>query len=264
MFRQRLLSALVGIPLVVLLIWQGGVAIFVAIIFISSLALREFYTLCSLENRLVRTLGYAGNILLLTVAGLANPEAYFFALIVFFIVLNLVAVFAYPQDYQELMILLWGALYITSLLAFFLWLRATANGFLLLLSVLVTTWASDTGAYACGLTLGCHKLIPAVSPKKSLEGAVGGLLFAAAAMSLVFAPLLNLNPLTALLLGVAISFVGQCGDLAESALKRRGKIKDSGKFLPGHGGVLDRLDSLLFAVPVGYYLLLALAAKGGI
>ncbi|MGI6657992.1 MAG: phosphatidate cytidylyltransferase [Dethiobacteraceae bacterium] len=133
----------------------------------------------------------------------------------------------------------------------------------MLLSIIATTWASDTGAYACGLTLGRHKLLPAVSPKKSVEGAVGGLLFAAVVMSVCFAPLLKLSRPTALLLGAVISLAGQCGDLAESALKRWGNTKDSGRFLPGHGGVLDRLDSLLFAVPVGYFLL-SLAVRGGI
>ena len=263
MFRQRLISALLGIPLVVWLIWQGGYFFFLAVMIISSLALREFYTIGAVNSGLITSIGYGGNILLLTAAYLTNPQGYFFALICFFIVINITAVLAYPQDYRELMLLIWSVLYITSLLAFFLWLRAQAEGFILLLSIIATTWASDTGAYACGLTLGRHKLLPAVSPKKSVEGAVGGLLFAAVVMSVCFAPLLKLSRPTALLLGAVISLAGQCGDLAESALKRWGNTKDSGRFLPGHGGVLDRLDSLLFAVPVGYFLL-SLAVRGGI
>ncbi|MCR3922481.1 MAG: phosphatidate cytidylyltransferase, partial [Firmicutes bacterium] len=184
-------------------------------------------------------------------------------LLLFFIIINIYCVLSFPMDLKELMILLWGKIYITSFFAFFLWLRALDNGFMLLLSVFLTIWASDTGAYLCGITLGRNKLMPAVSPKKSVEGALGGLLFAAIIM-LMMAPYLTLHRFTAVFVGLGLSILGQCGDLAESALKRWGNSKDSGIFLPGHGGVLDRLDSLLFAVPVAYYLFLFLIPGRGL
>ncbi|NLZ39409.1 MAG: phosphatidate cytidylyltransferase [Firmicutes bacterium] len=257
MFRQRLLSALIGIPIVIFSVWNGKLMLYGLILLISTLALRELYSLGGLERKDLAVIGLLGNFIILTIAYLGDANQLLFMLISFFILLNIYTVFIFPVNLQGLMLIIWGKLYVTCLFAHFFWLRALNNGFFLLLSVLLATWASDTGAYACGLTLGKRKLIPAVSPKKSLEGAVGGILFAGVTLVLL-APLLNMGRLQAAVIGVFFSLVGQFGDLAESALKRWGRAKDSGKFLPGHGGVLDRLDSLLFAVPAAYYLFLFL------
>jgi phosphatidate cytidylyltransferase len=138
-----------------------------------------------------------------------------------------------------------------------------ASGGLLLALPILLTWASDTGAYAVGRTFGRHKLIPSVSPGKTVEGAIGGL-----AASMVIAWLYAqfvLHPATsldfrwhpggALLFGALISLAAQVGDLAESLLKREAGAKDSSHLIPGHGGVLDRLDSLLFVMPIAYVVL---------
>ena len=136
-----------------------------------------------------------------------------------------------------------------------------AGGLLLLLPVLLT-WASDIGAYAVGRTIGRHKLIPTVSPGKTVEGAIGGLLGAAVVCWLYVQFLLH--PATALafrarvwgivLFAIVISASAQIGDLVESLLKREANVKNSSDLIPGHGGVLDRLDSLLFVLPVSYVL----------
>jgi phosphatidate cytidylyltransferase len=136
-----------------------------------------------------------------------------------------------------------------------------AGGLLLLLPVFVT-WASDTGAYAAGRAFGRHKLIPAVSPGKTVEGAIGGLVGAAIVGWLYVRYVLH--PATALtfqarlggvvLFAVVVSVAAQIGDLAESLLKREANVKNSSDLIPGHGGVLDRLDSLLFVLPVAYVL----------
>lgn len=134
-------------------------------------------------------------------------------------------------------------------------------GMVLLLFPMLLTWTSDTGAYFVGRSLGRHKLIPSVSPNKTVEGALGGLLLAVlvslAYVHWVLAPnaLLTLSPFNAILFGVAVSGAVQLGDLAESVLKREGGVKDSSRIIPGHGGVLDRLDGLIFALPVAYVLL---------
>ena len=121
---------------------------------------------------------------------------------------------------------------------------------------LVITWVNDTGAFCVGVPFGKHKLIERVSPGKSIEGFVGGLLFSAGVGALLFWLLGWLNPYWGALFGLAIAAVGVLGDLVESRLKRATGIKDSGKFLPGHGGFLDRFDSLLFALPIAWLLLL--------
>ena len=138
---------------------------------------------------------------------------------------------------------------------------AVAAGGLLLLLPVVLTWASDIGAYAVGRTLGKRKLMPSVSPGKTVAGAVGALVVTAL-VSWIFARFL-LTPVTqlgfvrggALLFGLVISAAAQIGDLAESLIKREGGVKDSSHLIPGHGGVLDRFDSLLFVLPVAYALL---------
>lgn len=135
-----------------------------------------------------------------------------------------------------------------------------ASGGLLLLIPLLATWASDTGAYAVGRLIGRHKLIPSVSPGKTVEGAFGGL---AGSVLVVWAlthwflrPGAHLDfrwrPVGVILFGVIVSVAAQIGDIAESLLKRDAGVKDSSTLIPGHGGVLDRVDSLLFVLPVSY------------
>jgi phosphatidate cytidylyltransferase len=134
------------------------------------------------------------------------------------------------------------------------------SGGLLLLLPLFGTWASDIGAYVVGRTIGRHKLIPSVSPGKTIEGAIGGL---AATMFVTWAyvgwvlqPAAHLGmrwaPAGALMFGALVSIAAQVGDLAESLLKREAGVKDSSTLIPGHGGILDRCDSLLFVLPVSF------------
>jgi phosphatidate cytidylyltransferase len=138
---------------------------------------------------------------------------------------------------------------------------AVAPGGVLLIFPLLITWASDIGAYVFGRAIGGPKLIPLVSPGKTIAGAVGGLV-ASMAVAYVYARLvlvpvahLGFTPWGALLFGILISVAAQVGDLFESLLKREAKVKDSSHIIPGHGGVLDRFDSLIFVLPVAYVLL---------
>jgi phosphatidate cytidylyltransferase len=140
---------------------------------------------------------------------------------------------------------------------------AIPSGGLLLLLPLLVTWASDIGAYAVGRTFGRRKLIPSVSPGKTVEGAIGGLgasmLVAWGYTAWVLRPATHLDfkarPIGVLLFGALISVAAQVGDLAESLLKRDARVKDSSHLIPGHGGILDRVDSLLFVLPVAYIVL---------
>jgi phosphatidate cytidylyltransferase len=120
--------------------------------------------------------------------------------------------------------------------------------------VVAACWAADTAAYAVGKTLGRHKLCPSISPGKTVEGAVGGLI-GAMLLTFLLGQWLGLPTGHALALGALLGVAGQLGDLAESKLKRWAGVKDSGSILPGHGGVLDRFDSLLVNAPLAYYYL---------
>jgi phosphatidate cytidylyltransferase len=132
---------------------------------------------------------------------------------------------------------------------------AAPRGLAWLLVVILITWLSDSGAYLVGRSYGRRALIPVVSPKKTVEGLVGGLASAALTGALaVWLFGLNVSPALGLLLGLAIGVIGVVGDLAESVMKRQAGVKDSGTLIPGHGGMLDRLDALLFTFTAGWYL----------
>ena len=164
---------------------------------------------------------------------------------------------------KEGAIALTGMLYIGLTLSFLTLTRLLPDGEWLILFVLLVTWAGDTGAYYVGTLCGQHPLAPRVSPKKTVEGLVGGLIAATVVAYLArwwFLP--ALSGLDCLILAMVITATGLWGDLAESVIKRSVGVKDSGGVLPGHGGMLYRLDSLLFSAPAFYYYVTTLSQIG--
>jgi phosphatidate cytidylyltransferase len=135
-----------------------------------------------------------------------------------------------------------------------------ARGAWFVLYVFAVTWITDTGAYFTGMRWGKRPLAPRLSPKKTVEGAIGGLA-AATAMSLAWGMWIGLPWWHCLFLGPVLGFLAQVGDLCESAIKRDLGIKDFGTLLPGHGGILDRFDSLLFTAPIAYYYLVMVVPR---
>ncbi len=152
------------------------------------------------------------------------------------------------------LVLVMGVLYVGLTLSYLLLIRGLPDGALLIFFVILVSWAGDTGAYIVGKSLGRRALAPVISPKKTYEGLAGGLVLAGL-MALVargwFLPAFSL--VDCLVLAVILTVAGLIGDLAESAIKRSAGFKDSGALIPGHGGMLDRLDSLLFTGPAFYY-----------
>jgi phosphatidate cytidylyltransferase len=158
------------------------------------------------------------------------------------------------QSLRDGAMTLFGVLYLGLTLGMLSMTRLLPQGEWLIFFLLLVTWASDTGAYYVGTLYGRHRLAPTISPKKTVEGLVGGLIAAIIAGYIArwwFLP--ELSGLDCLVLATLLTIAGLWGDLAESAMKRTVGMKDSGGILPGHGGMLDRLDSLLFATPVFYY-----------
>ena len=158
------------------------------------------------------------------------------------------------QAATDAALVLMGFLYVPLLLSHLIMIRALPHGTSWLFLVMVIVMAGDSAAYYVGSSFGKTKLYPAVSPKKSVEGAVGGLagsVVGALLSRIIFFPELSVLDCiaTALLLGV----LGQLGDLFESLIKRSCGVKDSGVIIPGHGGILDRMDSILFAAPAAFY-----------
>lgn len=144
-----------------------------------------------------------------------------------------------------------GPIYIALPLSLLLWIDRYPEGNMWIFFVLAVVFASDTGAFYFGRLFGDHKLYSAVSPGKTWEGAIGGL-FCGICASFVFSRLIQLHrsDMNVVILAICLSVAGQIGDLTESMLKRSHGVKDSGRILPGHGGILDRIDGLLFAIPV--------------
>jgi phosphatidate cytidylyltransferase len=157
-------------------------------------------------------------------------------------------------DWSGTALTLLGICYCAWLLGHVIWLRALPGGRYLVLFALAVTWCGETAAYFVGRRWGRHKLAPRVSPGKTMEGGVAQLAVSVGA-ALPGVPLLGLEPLHAVGIGAVLGVVGQLGDLAESFLKRSAGTKDAGTLVPGHGGLLDRLDSLLFNLPALYYYL---------
>jgi phosphatidate cytidylyltransferase len=155
---------------------------------------------------------------------------------------------------QPLSVIVIGIVYVCVWLSFLVVIRNDAEGIQWIFFILLVLWMGDTGAYIVGSMMGRTKLYPSVSPNKTIEGALSGLLFSlltGLACRKIFLP--DISLVHCILLTAGIALIGQLGDLCESVFKRERGFKDSGTILPGHGGVLDRIDSLLFAAPFLYY-----------
>jgi phosphatidate cytidylyltransferase len=255
MLARRTLSAAVGIPILVALVIVGGRAFGIALALILAAATAEvlFQAGVPVSDPLlwIATLMAAA----LPSALIAAPVSVAPMVAVFLALSLLAAVKSTPgANFDRWSLVVAVTFYVGWLGSYFGLLRFGNNGRDWVLVLLFVTFASDTGAYAVGRLFGRHKLAPQISPAKTIEGAFGGLI-ASAAVAVLAGALLRLHgsPWRMLALGLAVSVAAQLGDLAESALKRRLEIKDAGSLVPGHGGLLDRLDSLLFTGAVVYY-----------
>ncbi len=286
MLRLRVLSALLLVPLVLLVVGVGQPWLALVVAAATGIALDETFDLFEQAgHRPVRWVGFLGALFLLLAALLAPSATGIGAAFLGTVLLTLIGQ-VLRRDRQGALtdwaLTLAATLYVGGCLAHVVLLRELggstfqppfwnalqapplAPGAWWLVTALVLVWLCDTAAYCIGIRWGRHQMAPYLSPKKSWEGAVAGLL-CSLLVALGLKPLLGL-PLSygwAALLGALVGVIGQVGDLAESLLKRQVGVKDSGRLIPGHGGMLDRLDSLLFAIPTAYYLLHLWQGLGG-
>lgn len=203
----------------------------------------------------------------LALVHVADPTAFLPALTLVLFLFAILFLFRFrelPNVVGQLSLIMFGLLYLPLLLGYLALLYDLPNGREWVFLVLFIIMLGDSAAYFVGINLGRHKLYPAVSPNKSIEGAVGGLfgsLFGALLFKFWFFPALSGGD--CLLLGLGLGALGQLGDLFESLLKRSFGVKDSGTLIPGHGGILDRLDSLIFAFAPAYYYALWVFSPSG-
>lgn len=177
----------------------------------------------------------------------------FLLLIVVLLAMTVMTKNAFTFDEAGFVIL--ASVYVGLGFRYFMYARFSENGLLLIFFILILVWATDSGAYFAGKRFGKRKLWPEISPKKTIEGSLGGtaLALVIGAIYAFFVPVFA-SWVTTLLFMLVVSLTGQLGDLVESAFKRHYSVKDSGQVLPGHGGILDRFDSLIFVMPIIYLL----------
>jgi len=258
MLSQRVLSAAIMIPLAALLAYLGGWWFFVAIAAVIGMATDEFY-------RLMTAGGYHPAIplgilfcLALLLTGRFPDLPLTAPIITVALLLTLIwHLIAYEQRITDRPSSDWaltvaGALYLGWMGSLFIRLRDMPNGIWWLILACVPIWIGDSGAYFIGRKWGKHKCCPRLSPKKSWEGTVAGWITGTLATVMIWM-LLGLPFVQGLILGVLLSVITPLGDLAESMFKRQVGIKDSSNLIPGHGGALDRIDSLLFSVTIVFY-----------
>ena len=257
---SRIAIALILLPVVLGVVWLGGWWLFGLALVGGLLALHELYAMARSLRPIVLG-GYAGLILTLIGAQLGGT-AWVLAGILSTVVAALLVFFvssARQNAVGGFALTLLGVVWVGGGLSYLMLVRdVPENGRLLIFTVLLTVFADDTAAFFVGRTIGRHRLAPAISPGKSVEGFIGGTI---AGVAVTFFALYEQDVVStgeSLILGLVIAVAATLGDLFESAVKRDLGVKDSGTLLGGHGGVLDRVDSLLWAGPAAYVALLAL------
>lgn len=256
MFKTRALTALAGIPVLLFFAYLGDYWYGIIILFLSLLGVKEYFAIVKKGGfKPVELAGYVFIPLALFVVYQSNLLLIISLWMLFFASLSLFPVFFQTRvKYWESTITFWGIIYTGGLASFLLAIRLLPDGFLLTLFLFFVIWAADVFAYLVGSKIGKRPLAPRISPKKTVEGALAGLL----GSTLVGLTLMFFSPLPYLgwqggaLLGFFSGLLGTAGDLSQSALKRSVGVKNSGDILPGHGGILDRFDSLLFTAPFFY------------
>ena len=260
MLKHRVATAAVGVPLIVLAIWFGDPWFTVVIAAAALAGTYEFYRMAGLDRR--EPLTYLG--LLWALALVLSPHYRNYdvlpAVITAAMLISLLCLLRRPSREKAFRNWAWviaGALYVGWMLGYWLNLRGLEDGRSWVFLAMLTTFASDTGAFFVGRAMGRHQLAPAISVAKTREGAIGGLVCAVLGAVVIA---MTLNVIAAftfaywqiVLLGILVSLSAQLGDLVESLLKRTMGVKESGDLLPGHGGILDRFDSLIFVGAVVY------------
>lgn len=265
MFRTRLLSGILLVIIALITVISGGSILFAALFVISLIGMTELYKVFGIQTKAPGICGYlfAAAYYALTFMKPFLPQKtdWFMLLFMAFLISMMgVLVFSYPKyRTEQILAAFFGVFYVAVMLSYIYQTRIMDGGVFTVWLVFICSWGSDTCAYCVGMLFGRHKMAPKLSPKKSVEGGIGGVA-GAALLGVLYALAINkwgnadAGLIRFAIIGAVGGAISQVGDLAASAIKRYHNIKDYGKLIPGHGGILDRFDSVIFTAPIIYYL----------
>ena len=271
MFRTRLISGIILVAAALASIILGGWVLYIVLLALSLIGAFEFYRATGLREEgktfsAPELCGYIGIVAYyFTLVGFngtrfaaAQSELRLAVLALALLLLFFVTVFAYPRIHVEKIFkAFFGIIYLGVLFSYIYLTRMLPGGAFVVWLIFLSSWGSDTGAYCVGMLVGRHKLAPKLSRKKSIEGAIGGVAIAVL-LGFIYALATKGPAVPYMIICLSGALISMVGDLAASAVKRQYEIKDYGHLIPGHGGVLDRFDSVLFTAPVIYFLSLLL------
>lgn len=271
MFRTRLLSSIVLVVIALVTLLQGGYLLAGVLLFISLVAYGELTKACGVHTEgqkinALESVGYIGTLCYYGAVVFASDAMVQLMIILFTIIAFMfVYVFTFPK-YQatQVMSAFFGVIYAPVMLSFIYQARELTYGIYIVWMIFISSWICDSCAYLTGIMIGKHKMTPKLSPKKSIEGAVGGVIGSALVGGLyayfVVDKVVVGQEITWIfvLISAVGAMISQIGDLAASAIKRNHNIKDYGHLIPGHGGIMDRFDSVIFTSPIIFALALLL------
>lgn len=271
MFKQRLISGIILVAVIIAALYFGGWVSVALMAFVSMAGIYEILRIPEGYSKATLVVTEIFDLALYISLGLgldmeSHGQCYIEGLALFMIVLMFFYVFGYPRFHlNDIMLPLFTLIYVGLMLSYIVSVRALPKGGYLVVLVFLSAWGNDTCAYCVGRLFGKHKMSPVLSPKKSIEGFVGGVI-GAALLGMIyglvygscFAGGVNAGTvaLFAAICGIA-GMISVVGDLAASAIKRQYEIKDYGRLIPGHGGIMDRFDSIIMTAPIVYYLAMA-------
>lgn len=261
MFKERLISGIVLVAVMLGLFIFGGDILWFAMIVISGIGMYELLRIFGIENELLGWVAYLASVVYYADLRFGLLMDQMMLVGGFVILLLLVYVLTYPKyEADKVMASFFSFSYVALMLSYIYRLRILPGGIYLVWLILLCSWGSDTCAYCVGVLFGKHKMAPVLSPKKSIEGAFGGVVGAmllTAIYGFVFKSNLHFGTNDIILLAIVAgvgAVISMVGDLGASAIKRNYDIKDYGTLIPGHGGILDRFDSVIITAPIVYYL----------
>lgn len=269
-FRTRAISSVVLVAVLGTALYFGGYYLWGLLLAASEIGLFEFYRAmrepserAGMKANVLEIMGYAGTAVYYTVMLFTLSEKFLFlTLIVLLIILMIIYVLTFPR-FRTICLMqnFFGVVYVGVMLSFVYMTRAAKHGSHLVWLIFISSWVCDTAAYLTGMAFGKHRLAPVLSPKKSIEGSAGGVAGSALA-GFIFGMIVGSHAPEYAVISACGAVISQFGDLTASAIKRNHDIKDYGNLIPGHGGILDRFDSVIITAPVIFLLAQIILLKG--